>query len=55
MHTFDFMKAKTKPKTGALRVDPELLKEVKTVCVRDEMAIKDFVSEALKDRLKKVK
>jgi hypothetical protein len=49
------MKVKSKEKTGAIRVDPVLLKEVKLICVRDEVNIKDFVADAIKDRIKKVK
>jgi hypothetical protein len=49
------MKVKIKEKTGAIRIDPALLKEVKFVCVRDETNIKDFVADAIKDRLKKIK
>lgn len=46
---------KTKEKSGSVKVDPVVLKEAKVICVRDEVNIKDFVTDAIKDKIKKSK
>lgn len=52
---FRFMKVKTKAKSGSVKIDPSVLKDAKAVCVRDDVNIQDFVTEAVKEKVKKVK
>lgn len=44
------MKVKTKPKSGSLKVDPAVLKEAKLICVRDELNIYEYATEALREK-----
>lgn len=46
---------KTKEKSGSVKVDPVVLKEAKVICVRTEVNIKDFVTDAIKEKIKKGK
>lgn len=46
------MKGK-KEKTGAVRISPEVLKDAKRVCIDLEMNIKDFVDQAVREKVTK--
>lgn len=48
------MKVKTKEKSGSVKVDPAVLKDVKFVCLRDDINIQDFVTNTLKAAVKRL-
>lgn len=49
------MKVKKKERSGSVKIDPAVLKDVKFVCLRDDVNIQDFVTETLKAAVKRIK
>jgi hypothetical protein len=49
------MKVRTKPRSGSVKIDPEVLRDIKAVCVRDDINIKDFINDTLKVAVKKLR
>lgn len=44
------IKQKKKAKTGAVRIDPEVLKDAKVMAIRKDMLIQDYVTEAVREK-----
>lgn len=48
-------KKKIKNSSGSVRVDPEVLKEAKSYCKENGILVTFFTTEAIKDKLKKLR
>lgn len=49
------MEAKKKKFEGSVRVDKDILKEAKFICLKKETSIQEYTTEAIKEKNKKEK